>query len=80
MSQIPTFQPDMTDIFHRSKALLVEVRKTICKRGLKGKLREVEQNLEYMYGQLALLEDQGRTGVDQNDDLHDSMEEGEDLW
>jgi hypothetical protein len=75
-------QHDLTDIFHRSKALLVELKAGTSKRADKVKLEEVKANLEFMYGQLALLEDQGHSGVDQNFDPHDSLDEereGE-LW
>jgi len=75
-------QHDLTDIFHRSKALLVELKTSTAKKADKVKLEEVKANLEYMYGQLALLEDQGHSGVDQNFDLHDSLDEDRegDLW
>ncbi len=75
-------QHDLTDIFHRSKALLAELKAKASQKADKVKLEEITVNLEFMYGQLALLEAQGRSGVDQNFELHDSLDEereGE-LW
>jgi hypothetical protein len=80
MATGPTLQQDTTDIFHRSKALLIELRQEIWLNKHKKKLKEVQTNLELMYGQLALLEDQGHTGVDQEYDLHDPIEEGDESW
>jgi hypothetical protein len=75
-------QYDLTDIFHRSKALLVELKAKTRQKADKVKLEEVLANLGYMYGQLALLEDQRPSGVDQNFDLHDPLDEERDgdLW
>jgi hypothetical protein len=76
----PTLQQDTTDIFHRSKALLLELQHKAFSAGDKKKLKEVLANVEFMYGQMSLLEDQGRTGVDQDYDLHDPIEEGDESW
>jgi len=75
-------QHDLTDMFHRSKALVAELQAKLPKRADKLKLDEVRTTLELMYGQLALLEDQGHSGVDQNFDLHNSLDEERDdeLW
>lgn len=76
-----TQQPDTTDIFHRSKALLEEIIQQVGKRTvISSKAREVLSNVEYMYGQLALLEGQERNGVDLTDDPLDIIEGEDELW
>jgi len=69
-------------MFHQAKALVIELKPKVPKVD-KLKLEEINTTLELMYGQLALLEDRGHNGVDQNFDLHDSLDEerdGEVLW
>jgi hypothetical protein len=75
-------QYDLPYMFHRSKALLAEIRTKMGHKADKVKLEEIRTTLELMYGQLALLEDRGRSGVDQNFDLHDPLDEERDgdLW
>ena len=75
-------QHDLTHMFHRSKALLAEIKGKQAKKADKVKLEEIHTTLELMYGQLALLEDQGNNGVDRNFDLQDSQNEERDgeVW
>ena len=75
---MPKIHQDTTDVFHATKALLAECKRDSPSAAVRRKIAAVTDNLAYMYGQLALLEDQEPNGIDLNDGSQD--EGDEELW